>query len=389
MRRSLKYGICAAVLAGAVGGTVAAFATDSSTPSKSIALTVDGRTTRLTTTASTVSDVLKGAGYRVRSHDIVAPDPRSKIADHATIVLQRGRLLHLTVDGSNTSIWTTAPTVAAALGQLGYQNTEYVSVSRSKRLPLGSTSIVLRSPKQVIVVHDHQRTQVMTTDATVGRVLKDLNVTLGTHDRLSPRWTSAIIKSTTIVVKRVVHRSQTVHRSISYDVVKHSDSSMYQGNTKVVTYGKQGSAKLVYDVVFVDGKRVGRTQVSRAVVRAPTNQVENYGTKSKPAPPPPPPPPPPAPSPSPPAPPSGGGSSSSGLNWDAVANCESGGNWHINTGNGFYGGLQFDSSTWLSNGGGAYASRADLASREQQIAVATSLYNKAGSSPWPVCGANL
>ncbi|MEP6599305.1 MAG: transglycosylase family protein, partial [Actinomycetota bacterium] len=81
--------------------------------------------------------------------------------------------------------------------------------------------------------------------------------------------------------------------------------------------------------------------------------------------------------------------SGSGLNWDAVAACESGGNWSANTGNGYYGGLQFDSGTWLANGGGAYASRADLATREQQIAVATSLYNRAGSSPWPVCGSNL
>jgi hypothetical protein len=51
------------------------------------------------------------------------------------------------------------------------------------------------------------------------------------------------------------------------------------------------------------------------------------------------------------------------LNWDAVAQCESSGDWHANTGNGFYGGLQFDYGTWLSNGGGRYASRADLASR--------------------------
>ncbi|HEY0168789.1 MAG TPA: transglycosylase family protein [Jatrophihabitans sp.] len=75
--------------------------------------------------------------------------------------------------------------------------------------------------------------------------------------------------------------------------------------------------------------------------------------------------------------------------WDAVAQCESSGNWSINTGNGYYGGLQFDSGTWLSNGGGAYASRADLATREQQIAVATNLYNARGASPWPVCGQRL
>lgn len=60
----------------------------------------------------------------------------------------------------------------------------------------------------------------------------------------------------------------------------------------------------------------------------------------------------------------------SGRNWDAVARCESGGNWHDNTGNGYYGGLQFTYGTWLDNGGGRYARRADLATREEQITVA-------------------
>ncbi|MET8539634.1 transglycosylase family protein [Kitasatospora sp. NPDC004799] len=73
--------------------------------------------------------------------------------------------------------------------------------------------------------------------------------------------------------------------------------------------------------------------------------------------------------------------------WDRVAACESSGNWRINTGNGYYGGLQFDQPTWRENGGLAYAPRADLASREQQIAVAEHLAGRRGLSPWPVCGA--
>jgi len=68
--------------------------------------------------------------------------------------------------------------------------------------------------------------------------------------------------------------------------------------------------------------------------------------------------------------------------WDRIAQCESGGNWSINTGNGYYGGLQFDSGTWLANGGGTYAPRADLASRTQQIAVANKVYASRGLSPW-------
>ncbi|MFE9574584.1 transglycosylase family protein [Streptomyces sp. NPDC006692] len=71
--------------------------------------------------------------------------------------------------------------------------------------------------------------------------------------------------------------------------------------------------------------------------------------------------------------------------WDRIAQCESGGNWHINTGNGYYGGLQFAAGTWRAHGGGAYASTADRASRAQQIAIATKVQHSQGWGAWPVC----
>ncbi|MFU8873961.1 transglycosylase family protein [Micromonospora sp. SL4-19] len=74
------------------------------------------------------------------------------------------------------------------------------------------------------------------------------------------------------------------------------------------------------------------------------------------------------------------------VNWDAIAQCESGGNWHINTGNGYYGGLQFSKGTWNGYGGQKYASRADLASRSEQIAVAEKVLDGQGIGAWPVCG---
>ncbi|MEU8654711.1 transglycosylase family protein [Streptomyces sp. NPDC048737] len=71
--------------------------------------------------------------------------------------------------------------------------------------------------------------------------------------------------------------------------------------------------------------------------------------------------------------------------WDRIARCESGGNWHINTGNGYYGGLQFSASTWRAYGGTAYAPTADRATREQQIAVATKVQRSQGWGAWPTC----
>ena len=82
-----------------------------------------------------------------------------------------------------------------------------------------------------------------------------------------------------------------------------------------------------------------------------------------------------------------GASAASVDTWDAVAQCESGGDWSINTGNGYYGGLQFSQSSWEAAGGTQYAARADQATKEQQIAAAEQLLALQGPGAWPVCGA--
>jgi uncharacterized protein YabE (DUF348 family) len=365
VRRSVKYGLYGAVLASVVVGGTAAFATSASgTP---VTLVVDGQSKTIHTQAHDVQHALSGAGYTVTQHDIVAPALDSPISDDSKIVFDRGRLLHLNVDGVKKDVWTTAPTVAEALAQLGYPTSDFVSVSRSTRLPLDPTSLVLRAPKVVQVgVHGKKRL-VTTTDATVGQLLTDLRITAGLHDRVSPAPGTVLKKGMHIYVQYVSTKRITVRQQVDFPVNRIQDSSMYQGDVSVTTAGVPGSADVTYDVSYVDGKESGRSVVTTHVLVAPKAQTERVGTKPRPAPP----------------------VSTNGLNWDAVAQCESGGNWHINTGNGFYGGLQFDSGTWLSNGGGAYAPRADLATREQQIAIADRVYAARGSSPWPVCGQYL
>jgi uncharacterized protein YabE (DUF348 family) len=364
VRRSVKYGLYGAVLAGAVVVSTAAFATDNGI---SVNLAVDGQTRHIKTTASTVEGALKAAGYKLNSHDIVAPAANSKIKSGEEIVFKRGRLLHLSIDGKEKDVWTTAPTVSGALLALGYSQADFVSVSRSKRLPVGATSLTLRAPKGVEVAHDHKLSAITTTDSTVAQVLGDLGITLGKNDTVSPALTSPVVSKLKVVIHRVLLKQVTQRLAIDYSVTKHSDSSMYVGQTKVTTSGVRGSKDVTYSDVYTDGKLTHRTTLSTHVISNPKTEVETVGTKQRPAP----------------------KYSSNGLNWDAVAQCESGGNWHINTGNGFYGGLQFDIGTWQSNGGGAYAPRADEATREQQIAVANHVYARRGSSPWPVCGSRL
>ncbi len=75
--------------------------------------------------------------------------------------------------------------------------------------------------------------------------------------------------------------------------------------------------------------------------------------------------------------------------WNRLAECESGRRWHLNTGNGYYGGLQFSFSTWRDFGGGRFARRADLATREQQIRIAEKVQNQQGWGAWPYCSRKL
>ncbi|MFC8141444.1 transglycosylase family protein [Streptomyces paradoxus] len=85
----------------------------------------------------------------------------------------------------------------------------------------------------------------------------------------------------------------------------------------------------------------------------------------------------------------GNASAATASEWDAVAQCESGGNWSINTGNGYYGGLQFSASTWSGYGGTKYASTADQATKAQQIEIAEKVLAGQGKGAWPVCGKGL
>ncbi|WP_405872044.1 MULTISPECIES: transglycosylase family protein [unclassified Streptomyces] len=85
----------------------------------------------------------------------------------------------------------------------------------------------------------------------------------------------------------------------------------------------------------------------------------------------------------------GNASAATASEWDTVAQCESGGNWSINTGNGYYGGLQFSASTWAAYGGTQYAAQANQASKAQQITVAEKVLAAQGKGAWPVCGTGL
>jgi resuscitation-promoting factor RpfB len=271
VRRSIKYGLYAAVLASVLGSTIAWASVD-----KSVTVNVDGQPTQLHTVASTVKGALADAGYQVGPHDIVAPPLTSSVHGGATIVLERGRLLRLTVDGTERDVWVTSPTVQQALGDLGYESADLNTVSRSKRLPLTPTDLTLSTIKIVSLTQGTEVGQLTTTDAYVGDLLSDLGVTLG------PSANAKITNGVDIVVKRTTYATVTGQAPVPFTTTQTPDATLNKGTTKVTTSGKAGVADVVYAVVYVDGVETGRTIVSSTTVTAPTNQVQKVGTKPAP-----------------------------------------------------------------------------------------------------------
>jgi resuscitation-promoting factor RpfB len=272
--RSFKYGLYGAVLAGLTAAPVVWNSVD-----KSVNLVVDGRARTVQTTAQDVGQVVRAAGFRVTGHDLLAPAASAHVKDGARIVLRRGRLLHLDVDGKRTDVWTTAPTVAEALTQLGYSAGDFVSVSRARRLPLGATDLAIRTPRLITVLHDRHREQVTTTDATVGAVLADLDIPVGPLDRLSVPADSLPQAGQTIRLQRVAKKSLVKTVAVPVPTVRRQDATMRVGTTKVVSPGKKGTARITYAMVYIDGKLAGQTRLRSVVVAKPTPRVVKVGTK--------------------------------------------------------------------------------------------------------------
>jgi resuscitation-promoting factor RpfB len=342
---------------------------------KSVSLSVDGKVSAVHLFGSTVGDVLTHQGIKLNSHDLVAPAASTPLQDNQKVVVRYGRLLTVTVDGKTKDFWTTSTTVAGALSELGIRaDSAKLSVSRSQ--PLGRLGLVMSvtTPKTVTLLVDGKKLKEMTTSATVGDLLTELKVATGAKDRVTPARATELKNGLKVAVGRVRQKTVTTTETIAFGTQQRNDATMSAGTTRTLTAGKVGKRVVNRVQTWLNGKLESNKIGSSHVVAAPVAAIVAMGTKSSPAP-------------AAPAPASGpvssaAGSSVNGAMWDRIAACESGGNWAINSGNGYYGGLQFDSQTWLGNGGGAYAPRADLASRTQQIAIANKVYAARGLAPW-------
>jgi uncharacterized protein YabE (DUF348 family) len=360
VRRSLQLALFALVLLGLVGGLLAYAAAR-----KSVTLLVDGNAREVGTYAATVGEVLEDEGVPAGEHDVVLPAADEALGDGDTVVLNRARPLRLTVDGVDREVFVTALSVDEALEQLGYRADGLVlSASRSERLPLDGMELTITTPKDIVLVADGQERVVTTTAATAAELLAEAGIALSATDRTSLNPDQILLDRMRLQVFRVRIEQTSVPTPIEHERVEVEDPSSYEGEETVLEEGRDGETVTTFEVTVVDGKETGRKKLSTEVTREPVTEKVSVGTKERPA----------APS------VSGGGV------WDALAQCEAGGNWGINTGNGYYGGLQFSMGTWQANGGQGVPSEA---SREEQIAVAQRVQASQGWGAWPHCSSKL
>ncbi|MCW2868371.1 MAG: hypothetical protein JWR20_2559 [Marmoricola sp.] len=366
--RKKVVGGAAAAVALALVGTGATYAT----MSKTVTISVDGKPRTVHTFGGTVGDVLADQGIEPGTHDSVVPSASSAIADGSEVAVRLGRPLQLDVDGDKQVLWTTATKVDSALTQLGVRfGDAALSVSRSTTIDRAGLALSVTTPKAVTLKVGTGKVQRRNLPvATVGQLLSRSAPNVDANDVVRPSRGTRLTDGTRIVVTKIGVRTKHVPREVlPAGTRRENDSSLDKGTTKTVRPGVDGVRDVTYRTRFRNGRAVSTQVVRSRVLRAPVATLVKVGTKEAPAAP---------------AAPSTPSSSANGSRWDAIAACESGGNWAANTGNGYYGGLQFNLGTWASYGG---QGRPDQNSREQQIAVAERVRAASGGyGAWPVCG---
>jgi uncharacterized protein YabE (DUF348 family) len=363
VRRSLRFSLFALVLLGLVGGSAAYFLAQ-----KTVTITVDGQSSEVHTYAGTAGEVLADEGLTPASHDVVLPGPDAAVGDGDTIVLNRARPLALTVDGVRSDVYTTALSVDGALDELGYRAENLVlSASRSERLPLDGMDLAITTSKDVTLIADGQQRVVTTTAATAGDLLAEQGIALSATDRTSLYATQPLLDAMVLRVTRVQVTDVTEVQPVDFATVETPDPNAVEGDRTVTTEGVPGERTVTWRVTVTDGVETGREQLQSVVSTPAVDEQVAVGTQPKPEEP-------------------AAVVSADGLNWAALAQCESGGRPNAVSASGKYRGMyQFSMTTWAGVGGSGDPAAASV---EEQTMRAQMLYARSGAGQWG-CGSHL
>ena len=331
---------------------------------KTVTLSVDGSPMTVSTLKSRVVDVVRENGFAVGDHDDLYPAANQPVHDSDTIVLRRGRPLQVSIDGRQSKqVWTTASTVDEALKQLSMSDAAPVAASRGSRVALAGMALPVVSAKNVHINDGGVARDRRLAAPNVGQLLAAVGAPLEQGDKVVPPASTPVTEGMKITATRIRLKNVTARTPLPASTWRIEDPTMNMSRHVVLDPGTPGIQDVTFAVSIVNGVETGRRLVAHEIVTPARPSVLRIGAKPGTEVPP----------------------VSDAATWDALASCEAGGNWAINTGNGFYGGAQFNQNTWEENGGLRYAPRADLATREEQIAIAEVTLERQGWGAWPVC----
>lgn len=335
---------------------------------KTVTLSVDGAPMTVTTMKSRVIDVVQENGFSVGDRDDLYPAADESVHQADTIVLRRSRPLELSLDGNDSKqVWTTASTVDEALAQLKMTDKAPAAASRGSRVPLGGMALPVVSAKTVRIDDGGNVQTVHLAAPNVAGLLAAAGAPLEQNDTVVPAASTPVTEGMQVQVTRMRIEKVTERQPLTPGNKRIEDPELNMSRKVVEDPGAPGTQDVTYAVAKVNGVETGRLPVANVVIDPARDGVLRVGAKPGTEVPP----------------------VTNGAAWDALSQCEAGGNWAINTGNGFYGGVQFDQNTWERQGGLRYAPRADLATREEQIAIATVTQARQGWGAWPVCSGRI
>jgi resuscitation-promoting factor RpfB len=258
------------------------------------------------------------------------------------------------------TVWIAMLSVALLAG--GHSPASATTDSGSAPTPTASASgtpqLTATAKKVSLQVRAAKTRQITTKALTVADLLIERKIALSEADVVKPALTTRLVKKLKILIKRIQVSTVTRTETVAAPMVKHRTAKLRRGVTKIRLAGTPGQAQRTYTVTTVNGKVSSKVLLTQTLLLAPVPGIVDVGTKGK------------------------------RLNlarmkmWNRIARCESGGRWHINTGNGYYGGLQFNLATWRANGGRDFAARPHKASKGEQVTVANRLYAQRGTRPW-------
>lgn len=245
---------------------------------KRVTVLIEGRPVAVRTYGGSVGEVLERVGVSVGAQDRVIPSVSARVSDGASIEVRRAKPIVLLLDGKPRRVIVTGLTIQEVLEEIQLRGrlADMVRPSRSSRVVAGMT-IQYRRAVDVTVVHDDKRERVVTNASTVGQVIKELGIKVGSRDKIEPGRSVAPRAGMTIRVLRVGFHQETERIHLSYETILRRDRHLEYGKRRVVQDGRSGLRVVKYRSKYVDGKRVSRTVLSSSTVRKPLARIIAIG----------------------------------------------------------------------------------------------------------------